>query len=60
MPLVLDEAVAEGQVGGAGVDLFEAVDCRAECLGMLRQLGILADVILDRLPVLDDEESLPA
>ncbi|MDD6702266.1 MAG: hypothetical protein PUE35_06680 [Bacteroidales bacterium] len=57
---MLDEAVAEGQVGGAGVDLFEAVDCRAECLGMLRQLGILADVILDRLPVLDDEESLPA
>ena len=30
---MLDETVAEGQVGGAGVDFLEAIDSRAEHVG---------------------------
>lgn len=33
---MLNKAIADGQVGGAGVDFLEAVYSRAESFGVLR------------------------
>ncbi len=46
---ITEHAIAESQVGGGGINILEAVNCRAERLSIDGEVGILADVILDRL-----------
>ena len=50
---MLDETVAEGQVNGAGIDLLEAVYCLAKHIGVLRQFGVLAYILLYSLSILN-------